>query len=346
MSTLTRILTTIILLASARSGHAQITIHGPDSVTEIGTIELLENTTGQTFEIYAQTSVTRVQGVNLNIQIGDGGPEAGGTDAPSITGVDILTGTIFESNNTGLGSASGILVPQVAFYSTTTLSSNVLADGLLATLVIDTNGFFADDGPFPLILSQTINNPTNFGPIVPTIIDGWIELTPLSGLPGDLNQDDEVDASDIDLLVAGIRAGSPDPAFDLDDSGVVDSDDLSFMITEVLGTIPGDANLDGEVNLLDLSLLATYFQQTAGWAGANFNLDLTVDLLDLSVLASHFLRAAPLATSPPDADTELGLTIETRTNEYAASVPEPGGALLMLLLSATHQRQLRPKATI
>ncbi|WP_428386791.1 PEP-CTERM sorting domain-containing protein [Mucisphaera sp.] len=112
------------------------------------------------------------------------------------------------------------------------------------------------------------------------------------GVAGDFNGDTIVDAADIDLLTAAIRAGSSDSQFDLDGSSAVDAGDLDNLISNILGTVPGDANLDSNVDLIDLSALATSFNSTAGWAGGNFNTDAVVDLIDLSLLATNFGTSA------------------------------------------------------
>ena len=49
-----------------------------------------------------------VQGVELNLQVADGGPELGGLqDGPAIQDIDILNGTIFSSNNLGMTDDDG-----------------------------------------------------------------------------------------------------------------------------------------------------------------------------------------------------------------------------------------------
>ena len=180
----------LFVALAVTAAHAEPVLHGPGNPDALGTYELLPDTPGQEIEIFVRPDENltpdageiaddEVQGVNLNIQIGDGGRDAGGSvDGPVITGVDLFSGTIFEGNNTGEGSGNGVLVPQVAFFSTTTGSGTVKADGLLATVTIDTTGFFVGDGPFDLILSQTVNNPTNFGPVNPEVTDGTLAIVP------------------------------------------------------------------------------------------------------------------------------------------------------------------------
>lgn len=126
----------------------------------------------------------------------------------------------------------------------------------------------------------------NFDYIVDNIT--VMEMSAGGGVTGDFDGDSDVDADDIDLLTAAIRAGSTDSQYDLDGSTAVDAGDLDEMIASVLGTVPGDANLDLNVDLIDLSALASAFNTTAGWASGNFNADSVVDLIDLSLLASNF----------------------------------------------------------
>lgn len=123
-----------------------------------------------------------------------------------------------------------------------------------------------------------------FGALSPEALWANDGTTSEGGATGDFNDDEVIDAVDIDLLVSNLG----DPSFDLTNDGVSDQADLDELITNVLGTFFGDANLDGSVDLLDLSLLASNFEDPSGWAGGNFNTDSGVDLLDLSILASNF----------------------------------------------------------
>src|SRR4051812_41710888 len=67
----------------------------------VGNHHLAANTPGQEITILV-TGGDAVEGLNLNVQVGDGGPPLGGsTVAPFITNLDILSGTIFSTNNTG-----------------------------------------------------------------------------------------------------------------------------------------------------------------------------------------------------------------------------------------------------
>ncbi len=146
---------------------------------DVGNFPLLPNTAGQ--EIVIEVSGgDLVQGLNFNAQIGDGGVDLGGvTVGPSIEDIDILAGTIFDGNNTGAVDPEllgGVDFPLVEFRTTTTNNGTVAAAGLLATLTIDTTGFFS--GEFPLILSATLNGPTDFAGVSATITDGTITIVP------------------------------------------------------------------------------------------------------------------------------------------------------------------------
>src|SRR3989304_2976478 len=70
-------------------------------VIEVGEHVLLPDQADQAIDIYVSGG-DLVQGVNLNIQVADGGPEAGGSiNGPVIQDLRILEGTIFAGNNTG-----------------------------------------------------------------------------------------------------------------------------------------------------------------------------------------------------------------------------------------------------
>jgi hypothetical protein len=111
---------------------------------------------------------------------------------------------------------------------------------------------------------------------------------------GDFDNDGDVDADDIDLLMANL--GGDPGEFDLTDDGVVDQDDVDewvfniVPIGENVGTVYGDFNLDGEVNAGDLALLATNYGLVGdwGWATGDGNGDGNVDAGDLAMLATNY----------------------------------------------------------
>ena len=159
----------IILAFAASAGAAPIIVVGPGGVND--PYDLLENTSGQWIEILVSGG-DAVEGCNLNAQIGDGGPAAGGTAGPTITALD-LEGGIFAGNNNGqvdLGS-----IPQLAMYSITTSSGTVSASGVLVRLEIDTAGYFGDQ-TWTLALDSTLNGATDFAPTTAAITDGSIHI--------------------------------------------------------------------------------------------------------------------------------------------------------------------------
>jgi hypothetical protein len=116
----------------------------------------------------------------------------------------------------------------------------------------------------------------------------------IGGLRGDFDGDGDIDADDIDLLMANL--GGDPLTYDLTDDGVVDQDDVDewvfniVPIGENIGTVYGDFNLDGEVNAGDLALLATNYGLvgTWGWATGDGNGDGNVDAGDLAMLATNY----------------------------------------------------------
>ena len=134
----------------------------------VNTYYLQPNQTGQTIPIYV-TGAGSVQGLEFNARIG------GGTSGPIFEYVDILTGTIFDGNNTGVNPGSYIN-PRDIYQGTTTSGGFVLTDGLLATLTIDTTGLF--DGEYSLSLINTLEGRTNFAGVSTGITDGSIVVVP------------------------------------------------------------------------------------------------------------------------------------------------------------------------
>ncbi|MEZ6096703.1 MAG: hypothetical protein R3C03_21160 [Pirellulaceae bacterium] len=103
--------------------------------------------------------------------------------------MDLVTGTIFQ-NNTQFNDDQGSF-PQLLLWNLVTSNSNPdsLANGLLATITIDTTGYFAGE-TFSFEMGATLNGPTTFpvasGSIVPNITAGSTSLiaVPEPGLGG------------------------------------------------------------------------------------------------------------------------------------------------------------------
>ncbi|WP_428389926.1 hypothetical protein [Mucisphaera sp.] len=186
---------------------------------------------------------------------------------PENLGVPVmeLDYSLFETDNPGFGTETGTLV--------SVLEGGVIPAGDFFGFAVDRN---------------------SAGPEASLKFDNFSMSVTGNGAtstPGDFNADTVVDAADIDLLTAAIRAGSSDSTFDLDGLNGVDAGDLAEILA-LIGTVPGDANLDFEVDLIDLSALATSFGSTGGWGEGNFNSDDVVDLIDLSLLATNFGTSA------------------------------------------------------
>ena len=116
---------------------------------------------------------------------------------------------------------------------------------------------------------------------------------------GDLNDDELVNAADIDLLNEAVRRGNHEAEFDLTGDATVDRDDVLFLVRNILATYPGDANLDGQVDSRDLNSLALNWRATAnvGWEGADFDGNGQIDALDLNTLALNWQRGVSQALS-------------------------------------------------
>ena len=146
---------------------ATVVIRGNVPIIEVGTHALRPNTSGQEIQI-GVSGGQLVAGLNLFVQVGDGGPELSdfgipaGTDGPAITAVDVKTDTIFATVPDPQVDQPGI--PQVAT-STIAISEEgqaVPADGLLATITIDTTGLF--EGSWDLLLADVLPFASLSGP--------------------------------------------------------------------------------------------------------------------------------------------------------------------------------------
>ena len=115
-----------------------------------------------------------VQGVNFIMDINNN--TAGGG---IITGMDILTGTIFAGNNVG---QFGVPLPPATKVkqSTVTSSGTVAANGLLGTITISTVG--VAPGVYPLRMTGMATagggSTTNFTVIAAHITNGTVTVTP------------------------------------------------------------------------------------------------------------------------------------------------------------------------
>ena len=148
-----------------------------------------------------------------------------------------------------------------------------------------------------------------------TMFSGGFDLEAVGVLnqKPDFDGDGFVNADDIDLLNAAIRASSTDLRYDLNNDGIIDGDDLATMVetcvqtTVGIGTALGDFNLDGLINGTDLAIMKVHFGQTGvGWACGNANSDDLVNGTDLAVLKTYFGFDASAGGAVPEPAT-LGL---------------------------------------
>jgi hypothetical protein len=150
------LLNSAAIVASTSALFAQVTIDLPDISVQAG---------GSTsFEVFAQSSGsdrTDITGISFQIQTEDGGPSVGGSVlAPSISSVDVVTGTVFQNNNSA-GNTGGSIVPQVFIQetllnslSTTTISTGSAPGSKIATVTIDATGF--SSGAYSMILDSSL----------------------------------------------------------------------------------------------------------------------------------------------------------------------------------------------
>ena len=110
---------------------------------------------------------------------------------------------------------------------------------------------------------------------------------------GDFDNDDQLNATDIDLLYAAIGTATGTDEMDLNGDSLVDTQDVTELVENRIGTRFGDINLDGSVNLTDFNVMAATFDSLGenagnGWNRGNFDGDTDIDLTDFNSLASNF----------------------------------------------------------
>lgn len=167
MRTLTLFLGGLLALSSMACGQT----------IDVGTYSLLPNTADQKIELFV-TGGTEIEAVNLNVQIADG------MSGPVLQSVDLRSDTIFDPLNEG--QLDILTNPQLFATTVTTPFSDppttVAANGLLATLTVDTTGF--SSGVFDLRLSGTLNGDSDFGfdlagsPLPANVTNGQLLIVP------------------------------------------------------------------------------------------------------------------------------------------------------------------------
>jgi hypothetical protein len=164
----------LALLMSASAARASLVI-------DVGDISLLPGTPGQKVPISVRGGDNVIQ-VQFKVQIDDGGIGVAGQQitGPSITSVDLVTGTIFETNHKAQEPDlyDCVIVPQLANAGIITQHDAVGGAGLLATITIDTT--HCEIGSrYRLSLTGTIiagapDTQFNNGDVAADITNGWI----------------------------------------------------------------------------------------------------------------------------------------------------------------------------
>lgn len=124
----------VIVLCTASVGRG-------DVVLDAGEHELVISKPTQTFTISA-IGGDAVAGFVLALQIGDG------TSGPIFTSVDLETGTIFDGNSGG--QTNHAIEDHALYVDVITDSGSVAADGVVATVTVDTRGLSV--GSYDLLL--------------------------------------------------------------------------------------------------------------------------------------------------------------------------------------------------
>ena len=114
-------------------------IAGAALTINVGNVTLQPNLAGQvrSFNVTSTGNDPQVDGLEFDIQVGDGGAALGGTDTgPVISSIDLVNGTIFAGGSQANPSASPL-----AAQSTVDLNGGlVTASGLIAKVTFDTTG--------------------------------------------------------------------------------------------------------------------------------------------------------------------------------------------------------------
>lgn len=307
---------------------------------DVGRHQLAPHTPGQVIEITVSGG-EQVAGVNLFAQVGDGGPELQdfgmdpGQDGPSISALDLVTGTIFANANAPQDIQPS--VPQVAIASVELTEPNTFAEanGVVAKLTIDTRGF--GGGSWPLLLSNVLPGlaggpfETDFAGQPIQIVNGSIVIE--GGVIGDFDSNGTVDLADVDRLIDAIRDGVFDAQFNLNQDTELDFNDLRFMIDDLLETWFGDVNLDRRFDTTDLVTVfqaGEYEDQIPGnstWARGDWNADGDFDSSDLVVAFTSN-------------GFEQGVKVSQAIRQ-ASAVPESLPSFHVLLLTILLVRTLR-----
>lgn len=108
---------------------------------DLGHQIVVPNMAGQKLAIYV-TGGELVNGIVLSVAINGGGKDVGGTPGPVITDIDVDAGPTIWNGPMGHNKPSVFNGGQLWNINFLTRSGYVAADGLVATLTVDTTGYF------------------------------------------------------------------------------------------------------------------------------------------------------------------------------------------------------------
>jgi len=166
-------LAVVLVLCATSTAHALSIV--------VGTYLYQPNTPNQVFPIYVQAAGgEEVAGLELHVQLGDGGALMGGSDITPIVGIDALSpGMLFASN--GQVSVENSAPPAYAEaliitnFGTITLQPG---SNLLFNLTLDSVGAPDLFGLLPILLTGTAGGDTSFFDVPVDITNGAFAVVP------------------------------------------------------------------------------------------------------------------------------------------------------------------------
>jgi hypothetical protein len=149
---------------------------------------------------------------------------------PRFTGGDILNGTIFTGNNSGEPTYDFSDL-HVAYLSVETLSGAVDGNGILAKMIVSTDGVFSGDFVLNLLgvsrEAEVANTSVGTIPAVPVACNaGTIHVAS----PGDTNLDGTTDQDDLTILLNNYDCPGDWGKGDFNNNETVDNEDLGIFL--------------------------------------------------------------------------------------------------------------------
>jgi VCBS repeat-containing protein len=244
----------------------------------IGDHRLAPNTPNQQIEVYVSGGHA-ISGLNLFAQVGDGGPELAqyglpaGTDGPAITNVDLKTDTVFADVPDEQANQPGLPQIAIATIAISAPDESVAAEGMLATLTIDTTGFFAGD--WDLVFSnvlpfESLGGPfrTDFAGDPANIVTGSLSIVPAEVVGRNIfynnssfdGNDGDIDERDDDAIATDKRPLLP--------GQTATFSNYTSYSRGINGIIIDVANLPGAVGEADFSFRRGNANDVSAWTSA------------------------------------------------------------------------------